>query len=164
MDEIILLARALDIVASRCPRGLAAIVGDVSAPSAVEIEAAAFWRPSVECAVGSGKSEGPVPQMAFRLIDVTGPIERATWPVIQKAGADFRKEHPVDWEAYRLHILQVSAPVVWRADGSALERIARKLDLSVPTIIRRRREVPLAIARQAVLMGNVLINDEPRKA
>ena len=164
MDEITLLARALDIVASRCPRGLAAIVGDVPVPSAADIEAAACWRPSSERILGGGRSEGPVPQMAFRLIDVIGPIERATWPVIRKAGADFRAEHPTDWEAYRLHILQVSAPVVWRVDGSALERIAQKLGLSVPTIIRRRREVPLAIARQAVLMGSVLINDEPRKA
>ncbi|MBQ8089786.1 MAG: hypothetical protein IJ822_03790 [Pyramidobacter sp.] len=159
MDEITLLARALDIVASRCPRGLAAIVGDASPPSEAEIETAANWRSSAERTSGSGNREGPVPRLAFRIIDVTGPIERATWPAIQKAGADFRNDHRLDWDAYRLHILQVSAPVRWRADGSALKRLAKRLDLSVPTIIRRRREVPLAIARAVVLQSSVLVSD-----
>ena len=95
----------------------------------------------------------------FRLIDVTGPIERATWPAIQKAGAEFRSEHRLDWDAYRLHILQVSAPIRWRAGGSELKRLSKKLDLSVPTIIRRRREVPLAIARAVVLQGCVLVSE-----
>ena len=159
MDEITLLARSLDIVASRCPRGLAAIVGDAPPPSEAEIEAAACWRPSSEFPVGGGGSEGPVPRLTFRLIDVTGPIERATWPAIQKAGAEFRSEHRLAWDAYRLHILQVSAPIRWRASGSELKRLSKKLDLSVPTIIRRRREVPLAIARAVILQGCVLVSE-----
>ncbi len=68
MGEMDQLARALDIVASRCPRGLAAIVGDAPQPSDAEIVAAATWRPAAEGeeARRRGSMEGSVLSLAER--------------------------------------------------------------------------------------------------
>lgn len=68
MGEVDQLARALDIVASRCPRGLAAIVGDAPQPSDAEIVAAATWRPAAEGeeARRRGSMEGSVLSLAER--------------------------------------------------------------------------------------------------
>ena len=58
MAEVDQLARALDIVASRCPRGLASIIGEAEPPSREELLAAATWHPSSESVPVKGSEAG----------------------------------------------------------------------------------------------------------
>ena len=151
MNDVKELARALDIVASRCPRGLAAIVGEAEPPSDAEIVAAATWRPSVESGRTGKNADGPVPSLAERVMRVTVPLEKVGWNAIVSAGREVRQFFPKGWEAYRLHVIYVGSPVRWRVeDASTLQRIADKCGMDVRTLRRRRRQVPLLIARSAL--------------
>lgn len=152
MDEVKQLARSLDIIASRCPHGLAALVGEAPPPCRDELVAAATWRPSGEVPHVPGPQDGdPLTAKVDLIVRLTAPIERATWPAIQAAGREVKALFPADWEAYRLHVTYIDDPVQWRAsDESTLARIAARLGVSVQTVSRRREEVPLRIARAAL--------------
>lgn len=152
MDEVKQLATSLDIIASRCPHGLAALVGEAPPPCRDELVAAATWRPSGEVPHVSGSQDGdPLTAKVDLIVRLTAPIERATWPAIQAAGREVKTLFPADWEAYRLHVTYIDDPVQWRAsDESTLARIAARLGMSVQTVSRRREEVPLRIARAAL--------------
>ncbi len=152
MDEVKQLAKSLDIIASRCPHGLAALVGEAPPPCRDELVAAATWRPSGDQPHVSGSQDGdPLTPKVDLIVRLTAPIERATWPAIQAAGREVKTLFPADWEAYRLHVTYIDDPVQWRAsDESTLARIAARLGISVQTVSRRREEVPLRIARAAL--------------
>lgn len=152
MDEVKQLAKSLDIIASRCPHGLAALVGEAPPPCRDELVAAATWRPSGDLPHVSGSQDGdPLTAKVDLIVRLTAPIERATWPAIQAAGREVKALFPADWEAYRLHVTYIDDPVQWRAsDESTLARIAARLGVSVQTVSRRREEVPLRIARAAL--------------
>lgn len=152
MDEVKQLAKSLDIIASRCPHGLAALVGEAPPPCRDELVAAATWRPSGDLPHVSGSQDGdPLTAKVDLIVRLTAPIERATWPAIQAAGREVKALFPTDWEAYRLHVTYIDDPVQWRAsDESTLARIAARLGVSVQTVSRRREEVPLRIARAAL--------------
>ena len=154
MGEVEQLARALDIVASRCPHGLAAIAGDAPPPSDEEIIAAATWRPAAERegTLGARHTEGPVPLLAEKVMAVTAPLEKVGWDAITAAGREVRKLFPQDWEAYRLHVTYIDAPIQWRTESqTTLEKIAAYCRMDTRTIQRRRRQVPERIARSALL-------------
>lgn len=152
MDEVKQLAKSLDIIASRCPHGLAALVGEAPPPCRDELVAAATWRPSGDQPHVPGPQGGdPLTAKIDLIVRLTAPIERATWPAIQAAGREVKTLFPADWEAYRLHVTYIDDPVQWRAsDESTLARIAARLGMSVQTVSRRREEVPLRIARAAL--------------
>lgn len=152
MDEVKQLAKSLDIIASRCPHGLAALVGEAPPPCRDELVAAATWRPSGDQPRVSGSQDGdPLTPKVDLIVRLTAPIERATWPAIQAAGREVKTLFPADWEAYRLHVTYIDDPVQWRAsDESTLAWIAARLGVSVQTVSRRREEVPLRIARAAL--------------
>lgn len=152
MDEVKQLAQSLDIIASRCPHGLAALVGEAPPPCRDELVAAATWRPSGDQPHVSGPQGGdPLTGKVDLIVRLTAPLERATWPAIQSAGKEVKALFPADWEAYRLHVTYIDDPVQWRAsDESTLARIAARLGVSVQTVSRRREEVPLRIARAAL--------------
>ena len=152
MDEVKQLAKSLDIIASRCPHGLAALVGEAPPPCRDELVAAATWRPSGDQPRVSGSQDGdPLTPKVDLIVRLTAPIERATWPAIQAAGREVKTLFPADWEAYRLHVTYLDDPVQWRAsDESTLAWIAARLGVSVQTVSRRREEVPLRIARAAL--------------
>lgn len=160
MDEVKQLARSLDIIAARCPHGLAAIVGDAPRPSDAEIITAATWCPSSDGSSRSGVSaEGPVPSAALKVAEITAALDNAGWRAIVAAGREVRNLFPQDWEAYRLHVTYISAPVEWRMnDESTLEKIAKRCGMDVRTVQRRRRQVPYQIARAALLGVQQSIN------
>lgn len=57
-SEITNLARSIDLIARRCPRGLSALAGDVPQPSYDELVAAATWTPAAEVSTPGGSSGG----------------------------------------------------------------------------------------------------------
>lgn len=153
-DNVKQLAWALDIIASRCPCGLAAIVGEANPPTYDELVAAATWRPAEEWegAHGTRHTEGPVPLLAEKVMAVTAPLEKVGWDAIIAAGREVRTLFPQDWEAYRLHITYIDAPIQWRTgDQTTLEKIAAYCRMDTRTVLRRRRQVPERIARGALL-------------
>ena len=152
MDEVKRLAKSLDIIASRCPHGLAAIVGEAPPPCRDELVTAAIWHPSGETQhVSCTHPNDPLSWKVELIIKLTAPIEKATWPAIQAAGKEVKTLFPADWEAYRMHVTYIDDPVQWRgSDESTLERIASLLGISVQTLMRRREEVPMRIARVAL--------------
>jgi len=147
------------MIASRCPHGLAAIVGEYEPPGEKELLAAATWRPSSDVPQVSNSGYGdPLTPKVSALIELTEPIEKVGWPAIQAAGRELKKLFPIDFEAYRLHLIYIEG-TQWRAgDESTLERIARECRMDARTVRRRRHEVPRRIARAAIMGVQSAIN------
>lgn len=151
MSDVEKLAHALDIVASRCPRGLAAIVGEAEPPSRKELLAAATWHPSSDSVYVAGNSNSdPLLNTVDRLMEIQEPLDKVTWSAIVAAGQEVRNLFPMDWEAYRLHVTYVDDPIQWRTDEAILKKIAISCKMDIKTVTRRRREVPLKISRAAL--------------
>lgn len=151
-DNVKQLAWALDIIASRCPRGLAAIVGEANPPTYDELVAAATWNPTSDaCVRTTGQGEGPLPFAVECILRVSEPLEKTGWKAISAAGKEVKRLYPKDWEAYRLHVTYIESPVQWRADDqTTLERIAKICNMDIRTVQRRRRQVPYQIAWAAL--------------
>lgn len=145
------LARAIDIIARRCPRGLSALAGDVPQPSRDELIAAATWTPAAEVQIPASASGGEhVTSAVQQIMTLTGPIEAVGWEKIVAAVREVRDLYPLQWAAYRLHVIHVSTGDQWRADGGTLKSIAEKCGISVQTVVRWRHIMPRRIAKVAL--------------
>lgn len=152
MDEVRKLARSIDTIATRCPHGLAIIVGEYPPPSDNVLREVATWKPASEGphTNGGGNNDPLIAQVAA-LLELKEPIENVGWSAIQAAGRECKKLFPRDFEAYRLHVTYIAGDQ-WRSgDESTLERISRECGLDARTVRRRRHEVPRRIARAAIM-------------
>ena len=145
------LARSIDTIARRCPRGLSALMGDVPQPSHDELVAAATWTPAAEVSTPGGSSGGEyVSATVSQILALTDPIDAVGWDRIVAATQEVRDMYPLQWAVYRLHVIHVSTGDQWRGDGGTLRSIADKSGISVPTVVRWRHMVPRRIARVAL--------------
>ena len=145
------LARSIDTIARRCPRGLSALMGDVPQPSHDELVAAATWTPAAEVSTPGGSSDGEhVSATVSQILALTDPIDAVGWDRIVAATQEVRDMYPLQWAVYRLHVIHVSTGDQWRGDGGTLRSIADKSGISVPTVVRWRHMVPRRIARVAL--------------
>lgn len=145
------LARSIDTIARRCPRGLSALMGDVPQPSHDELVAAATWTPAAEVSTPGGSSGGEhVTSTVAQVLALTDPIDAVGWDRIVAATQEVRDMYPLQWAVYRLHVIHVSTGDQWRGDGGTLRSIADKSGISVPTVVRWRHMVPRRIARVAL--------------
>ena len=145
------LARSIDTIARRCPRGLSALMGDVPQPSHDELVAAATWTPAAEVSTPGGSSDGEhVSATVSQIFALTDPIDAVGWERIVAATQEVRDMYPLQWAVYRLHVIHVSTGDQWRGDGGTLRSIADKSGISVPTVVRWRHMVPRRIARAAL--------------
>ena len=145
------LARSIDTIARRCPRGLSALMGDVPQPSHDELVAAATWTPAAEVSTPGGSSGGEhVSATVSQILALTDPIDAVGWERIVAATQEVRDMYPLQWVVYRLHVIHVSTGDQWRGDGGTLRSIADKSGISVPTVVRWRHMVPRRIARVAL--------------
>lgn len=150
MTNIEQLAWALDVVASQCPHGIDSLIGDAPPPTRDDLICAATWRPSGDtpkvASVAGGKD--PLEPIVDRLMKLQSPLEAVGWEMIVMASQMVREYCPKDWAAYALHVTLIDDPNQWRSDEeSILEKIAQKCGLSPRTVSRRRRSVPVKIAR-----------------
>lgn len=151
MVTIINLARAIDLIARRCPRGLSALAGDVPQPSHDELVAAATWSPASEVPTpGAPSAAEHVSTTVGQILALTDPIEAVGWDRIVAATREVSELYPLQWAVYRLHVIHVSTDDQWRGDGGTLRSIADKTDISVATVVRWRHMVPRRIARAAL--------------
>ena len=145
------LARSIDTIARRCPRGLSALMGDVPQPSHDELVAAATWSPAAEVSTPGGSSGGEhVSATVSQILALTDPIDAVGWERIVAATQEVKDMYPLQWAVYRLHVIHVSTGDQWRGDGGTLRSIADKSGISVPTVVRWRHMVPRRIARVAL--------------
>lgn len=145
------LARSIDTIARRCPRGLSALMGDVPQPSHDELVAAATWTPAAEVSTPGSSSGGEhVSATVSQILALTDPIDAVGWDRIVAATQEVRDMYPLQWAVYRLHVIHVSTGDQWRGDGGTLRSIADKSGISVPTVVRWRHMVPRRIARVAL--------------
>lgn len=144
------LARSIDIVARRCPRGLSALIGEVEPPSHDELVTAATWRPAseVDTPIGSGDGE-QVTNTVAQVLALTGPIEAVGWARIVAAACEIREMYPLPFKVYRLHVNNVGSDQ-WRDGSGGVRRIAEKCGVSVATVTRWRHLVPRRIAKTAL--------------
>lgn len=151
MVTITNLARAIDLIARRCPRGLSALAGDVPQPSHDELVAAATWSPAAEVPMPGTPSAGEhVSTTVSQILALTDPIEAVGWDRIVAATREVGEMYPLQWAVYRLHVIHVSTGDQWRGDGGTLRLIADKSGISVATVVRWRHMVPRRIARAAL--------------
>lgn len=151
MVTITNLARAIDLIARRCPRGLSALAGDVPQPSHDELVAAATWSPASEVPTPGAPSAGEhVSTTVGQILALTDPIEAVGWDRIVVATREVGELYPLQWAVYRLHVIHVSTGDQWRGDGGTLRSIADKTGISVATVVRWRHMVPRRIARAAL--------------
>lgn len=151
MDEVKQLARSIDLIARRCPRGLSALAGDAPQPSHDELVAAATWTPAAEVSTPGGSSGGEhITSTVAQVLALTEPIDAVGWDRIVAATQEVREMYPLQWAVYRLHVIHVSTGDQWRGDGGTLRSIADKSGISVPTVVRWRHMVPRRIARVAL--------------
>lgn len=145
------LARSIDTIARRCPRGLSALMGDVPQPSHDELVAAATWTPAAEVSTPGGSSGGEhISATVSQILALTNPIDAVGWDRIVAATQEVRDMYPLQWAVYRLHVIHVSTVDQWRGEGGTLRSIADKSGISVPTVVRWRHMVPRRIARVAL--------------
>ena len=145
------LARSIDLIARRCPRGLSALAGDAPQPSHDELTAAATWTPATEVGMPGGASGGEhVTSTVAQVLALTEPIEAVGWARIVAATQEIREMYPLQWAVYRLHVIHVSTGDQWRGDGGTLRLIADKAGVSIATVVRWRHMVPRRIARAAL--------------
>lgn len=159
MDEVRKLARSIDTIATKCPHGLAIIIGEYPPPSDKVLFDVATWKPgSGGPHTSGGWTSDPTAAQASALLELKGPIENVGWSALQAAGRECKKLFPRDFEAYRLHVTYIAGDQ-WRSgDESTLERIARECGLDARTVRRRRHEVPRRIARAAIMGVQSAIN------
>ena len=151
------LAHALDVIARRTPRGLAALAGEASAPSHDELVTAATWMPAAEdepTPIGSGDGEHVTDKVA-QVLAITGPIDAVGWSRIVAATQEVRELYPLPWQVYRLHVTHIAGGDQWRDGGGGVRRIAEKCGVSIATVSRWRHLVPRRIAKAA--LNSVLI-------
>lgn len=145
------LARSIDTIARRCPRGLSALMGDVPQPSHDELVAAATWSPAAEVPTpGNTSGAEHVSATVSQILALTDPIDAVGWDRIVAATQEVKDMYPLQWAVYRLHVIHVSTGDQWRGDGGTLRSIADKSGISVPTVVRWRHMVPRRIAKVAL--------------
>ena len=145
------LARSIDMIARRCPRGLSALAGDAPQPSHDERVAAATWSPAAEVSTPGGSSGGEHgTSTVSQILALTEPIEAVGWERIVAATQEIREMYPLQWAVYRLHVIHVSTGDQWRGDGGTRRLIADKAGVSITTVVRWRHMVPRRIARAAL--------------
>lgn len=151
MVTITNLARAIDLIARRCPRGLSALAGEVPQPSHDELVAVATWAPAAEVPTPGTPSTGEhISTTVGQILALTDPIEAVGWDRIVAATREVGEMYPLQWAVYRLHVIHVSTGDQWRGDGGTLRLIADKCGISVATVVRWRHMVPRRIARAAL--------------
>lgn len=165
MTSVKKLAAAIDKVAARCPRGLAAIVGEADPPTREELFAAATWRPAADricTAGGSAKADERIVNEIVAVDALTGPINEVGWLAVSRAGAEIKRLFPRDFEAFRLHVLYIGGGRQWKiGDQSMAQALAERLRIDARTLRRRRRQIPLLIARVALAGGMLPVKKNP---
>ncbi len=160
-----MLARLIDLVGSRHPRGLLILEGKVSPPSWNEV-----WEILEHQARASrGETDRSVklPQnlegYQVHRVEMMEPYEKALesvggWEKVPKAVQAFRLEYGVMWKAFCLYVSRVErAGWIPRAGrNSPLVNIADLLEIDRKTVARYREKTPHVIADLAALPDDVL--------
>ncbi|EFC90389.1 hypothetical protein L2W58_00100 [Dethiosulfovibrio sp. F2B] len=157
MDQVERLARAIDILVEYYPCAFSVLLGEAEPPTDDEwIEIMTRRRLYV-----SGAAEDPgvridrdpdhdgILNQTIALDEVRGVIEKAGWPAIVESARAIKTFFAEDWEIFCLHVRFVTGKT--RLGGkSPLQRVADRVGMSPGTVTRKRQEIPMMIARDAL--------------
>ena len=146
--DVVQLARAINLIATRCRNGIPALLGQSPRPSDREIYDALAWHTS-----GSGskvRNSGVTDKVAteaVRKADFDETLELVAWPVLIRVVRKYARDPKTanDWKAYKLHCLCKGF------DGSRFtfttrSEIAEATGMSKGRVLRCIRRVPEQIA------------------
>jgi len=158
VDQVERLARAIDILVEYYPCAFSVLLGEAEPPTDDEwIEIMTRRRLYV-----SGAAEDPgvridrdpdhdgILNQTIALDEVRGVIEKAGWPAIVESARAIKTFFAEDWEIFCLHVRFVTGESRMGDDRSPLQKVADSLGVSANTVTRKRRKVPLMIARDAL--------------
>ena len=147
------LARALDVIARRCPRGIAKLEGKAPAPTDAELHTAALYRPSTRGAgvrVNGGKVR-TIADDAAAFVELFSVLDGYQWQEITDA-VQWYADCPLtsrDWSIYREWVRLEGLPRAY-GQGAMCDMIADRRNVSAKTVYRICRRVPVALARLVI--------------
>ncbi len=158
MDKVQRLADVIDFVIRCHPMGLRIIAGDVPPPSTEDLmEILSGFEGLGGCDVArvdaSPSGHGPQESLVLKADEMEKILAWAGgWKQIITVTKEYTKAFPKDWGIFIHHVLWIdSLRDHSRLHEPQLQRVARKFGVSEETVLRRRKEVPRAIARAALL-------------
>ncbi|NCC96627.1 MAG: hypothetical protein EOM02_07280 [Synergistales bacterium] len=159
MDQVERLARAIEILVEYYPCAFNVLLGEAEPPTDddwVEIMTRkSLYDSGAMDDLGVRIDKDPdregVLNQVISLEEVKGVIDEVGWPTIVESSRAIKTFFAEDWRVFCLHVRFVTGET--RTGGlPPLERVAKQVKMSVSTVTRKRKMVPMMIARDA-LMG-----------
>ncbi len=143
------LGSAIDLIARRCYRGIAALLGQAPKPSHDDLVAAVLYQPASDGVTGSGASDW-VAKAACRMADFEADLALAPWGSVVAATVAYSRLEALDWSIYVEHV-RLSGMTLTRDSGGPLTRLALRFGRAEDTIGRIVRDVPVNIGWSAIV-------------
>ncbi|ADE57251.1 hypothetical protein Amico_1127 [Aminobacterium colombiense DSM 12261] len=153
MNEVDKLAAIVELLVSYHPSGLMILLGErppLSAQQWASLVQSIQAVPDIERVDASVNIDGFFNQVAVGDSIISFIEKLGSWDVVVEAVQSFRRIFPSDWNLFVEHIRFVSNPLASRLHDSMLCRIASKYGVDAKTVTRRRKLVPVTIAREAI--------------
>ena len=148
MEEVFKLAKAIDLIARRCSRGIKALTGKAPKPTTEQLAEILRVYGAEYVQVSHSVNTDRLANEAMRVSDVFGVIDSIGWSVIVDGVKEYSR-NPLfsrDWNIYRDYAIMEGMPRSYGV-GSLNDLIADRYGISVRTVIRICRKVPKAVAR-----------------
>lgn len=160
-SEVPRLASIITLVAQYHPRGLRVLLGQDPEPTTEELADLVndiSSREDLGVQVDTSSISQEALNLVCRMEGVDEIIEMARgWPNVSAAARDVQLLEPLAWNLFAEGIMWVSCGSRLNEEGH-LARIAHKYGVSVPTVSKWRTDVPLLIARNALLGGQSVLS------
>lgn len=154
MNEVDKLAAIVELLVSYHPSGLMILLGErppLSAQQWASLVQSIQAVPDIERVDASVNIDGFFNQVAVGDLIISFIEKLGSWDVVVEAVQSFRRIFPLDWNLFVEHIRFISNPLSSRLNSeSMLSRISYKYGVDNKTVTRRRKLVPLSIAREAI--------------
>lgn len=154
MNEVEKLAAIIELLVSYHPSGILILLGERPPLSALEwadLARSIQKETDIEHIDMSINTDGFFSQITIGDTIISFIEKLGSWDVVVEAVQSFRRIFPSDWNLFVEHIRFISNPLSSRLNSeSMLSRIADKYGVDNKTVTRRRKLVPLSIAREAI--------------
>ncbi|WP_286978876.1 hypothetical protein [Aminobacterium sp. UBA5514] len=154
MNEIERLSAIIDLLVTYHPSGVMVLLGERPPLSDVEwfeLAQSIKSEDDIERVDSSVNTDAFFGQIAAGDAIVQFLETLGTWETVVQSARSFRKVFPADWNMFIDHVRYVDNPFSSRLyKESMLARVATKYSVDPKTVTRRRKTVPLAIAREVI--------------
>lgn len=142
----------IEILIKCHPAPLRVLLGEIEPPSSLEV---ADMIKGLMSDDGVGVRSGGVTSPQEQMIGCADTFEKIIrqaggWEHIVRVTRDYASHFPATWAVFADHLVWVEGIAESRVDKKQMDVLAKKHGVSSTTIWRRRKDVPLAIARTAL--------------